>query len=118
MSNPFWYLQLHTPDAARARAFYRQMFGWAITEDPADAAAYAEIDAGEGPGGGVLQVPGGPAQWLPFVRVDDAAAAVEQARRLGAAVVLAPVSVAGKGTYAVIDDPTGASFAVWQPLAP
>lgn len=117
MPNPFCYMQLHTRDAARARAFYREMFDWVI-EEPADSATYAEVDPLEGPGAGVLQVEGPSAFWLPYVQVVDVEDAVQRARGLGAEVVLPTSQVPQKGTYAIVRDPTGATFALWKPSGP
>ena len=51
--------------------------------------------------------------WLPYVRVADAGATVEQARAAGGRVVRTPVNV-GPAIVAIITDPTGAPVGVAQ----
>jgi len=77
---------------------------------------YTLIKVGEGTGGGMMQtpVPGAPSSWLAYVLVDDAAAATEKARSLGATICKEVTEIPGIGWFSVITDPTGATLALWQ----
>jgi predicted enzyme related to lactoylglutathione lyase len=55
---------------------------------------------------------GAPPHWLSYVAVDDAQRATDKAKELGGKVLAGPMSV-GPGTMSVIQDPTGAVFALW-----
>jgi predicted enzyme related to lactoylglutathione lyase len=35
MANPFTYLELHSTDATRVKAFYAELFGWTTKDIPA-----------------------------------------------------------------------------------
>jgi predicted enzyme related to lactoylglutathione lyase len=63
-------------------------------------------------------MPGAPSSWLPYVLVQDIAAATEKARSLGATVIRDVMEVAGAGSLSIIMDPTGAVLGLWQPKAP
>lgn len=113
----FCWVELPAGDPAGARAFYERLFGW-------------EAEGGELPSGGVFMrmkrdgkvigaiysAPDGmpDSAWLSYVAVDDAAAVAARASELGAKVLRGPEDVDELGTMAMIQDPTGAVFAIWQ----
>ena len=112
MSNPVvrWQMISPTPDATVA--FYRQLFGWSVTQD--NALGYREITAGDGGiHGGVWPGPAeAPAFVQLFIQVADADASIAEAVQLGAKV-LVPKSTLPDGTaMAVLLDPLGQSFAI------
>jgi predicted enzyme related to lactoylglutathione lyase len=52
---------------------------------------------------------------MSYVRVEDADATVAKARQVGGVVHVEPMSVLDYGRMAVLADPTGAVFGIWQP---
>jgi uncharacterized protein len=58
---------------------------------------------------------GTPPHWLSYVSVDSADATAARARELGGTVYGEAFDVLDAGRMAVIQDPTGATFAIWQP---
>ena len=94
------------------------MFDWKY-EDVPDM-DYTIIKVGEGTGGGMMKSPMPDAlpQWVPYVLVDDIAAATEKARSLGAKVLADVTEILGMGSFSMLVDPTGAAFALWQPKMP
>ena len=58
---------------------------------------------------------GAPPHWLGVVGVADTDAIVGRARALGAKVYAGPFDIPGVGRYAILADPTGATFAVLAP---
>jgi predicted enzyme related to lactoylglutathione lyase len=119
MANPFVHIELGTGDIAAAKTFYTAMFGWALADvDMGGGMTYTMINVGEGTGGGMFQNgPGMPTTWLPYVLVDDVAAATAKARDLGATVVRDVMEVMNTGSLSIIIDPTGAMVGMWQPKA-
>ncbi len=115
MANPFVHVELHTQDPERAKKFYKDLFDWKY-EDVPDM-DYTIIKVGEGTGGGIMKSPMPDAlpQWVPYVLVDDIAAATEKAKSLGATVLAGITEVPGMGSFSMLRDPTGAAFALWQP---
>jgi predicted enzyme related to lactoylglutathione lyase len=114
MANSFVHMELNTTDVAKAKAFYSRLFDWKLEDIPGD---YTMIRVGEGPGGGLMKhpVPGAPSMWLTYVAVDDLAASTKKARELGGTVKKEATEVPGYGWFSVIEDPTGATFALWKP---
>ena len=58
----------------------------------------------------------GPPAWLSYITVTDVDAVIERAREAHATVD-GPIDVLDAGRMAMIQDPTGAHVAAWQPLA-
>ena len=117
MANPFTYLELHTTDAARAKSFYVELFGWKTKDTPVPGVgAYTEIDTQEGPEAGLMpqQEPGARSAWLAYVKVPKLDETVSRAQKLGATVVASRTEIKGVGWFAVLEDPTGARIAVFE----
>jgi uncharacterized protein len=115
------WADLSTPDRARAGDFYSSLFGWQIAkgdEDPSH--DYWHIMNGkEGIGGlpsATQRDPNAPAHWMAYFLVSDCDATTAKAQQLGAAVYLAPMTIEGTGRMAVLADPQGAVFAIFQPV--
>jgi hypothetical protein len=118
MANPFVHVELNTTDVDKAKAFYGELFDWKLDDvEMGPSGTYTMIKVGEGTGGGMLKhpIPGASSMWLPYVLVDDIAAATEKARSLGATVMKDVYEVAGVGWLSIIGDPTGAVLGLWKP---
>ena len=118
MANPFVHIELNTPDPAKAKKFYSQLFDWELQDVPnsaVPAGEYTIVQAGQGTGGGMMkQVPGGPLGWLAYVEVKQIREATEKAKSLGAKVMKNVTEVPGMGWLSIIEDPTGALLGLWQ----
>ena len=114
MGNPFVHVELLTDDMAKAKDFYGKLFDWKLEDNPAT--HYTMIGVGKGLGGGMVKhpVPAAPSQWLPYVEVDDVAAAIAKAKSLGATVCKDVTAIGEYGWYGVITDPSGASLGLHQ----
>jgi predicted enzyme related to lactoylglutathione lyase len=114
MANPFVHVELMTTDVAKAKAFYTELFDWKLEDVPG--MDYTLIDVGEGTGGGIMKTmqPDSPSSWTAYVAVNDANAATEKARSLGATICKEVTEIPGVGWFSVITDPTGATLALWQ----
>ncbi len=97
---------LETLELDRARAFYRELFGWSYAAR--GGAVLATVDAEP-----VATLREGPAEpaWIPFVAVGSVADAERRAMERGARVVVSPATLPGAVT---LDDPEGARFVVWD----
>ncbi|MBD0283080.1 MAG: VOC family protein [Thermoleophilaceae bacterium] len=113
----FNWTDLSTTDPEDAKRFYGGLFGWEAEDVPI-------------PGGGVytmLRLDGKEAcalsaaregqmvAWLSYVSVDDVDAVVAGLQELGGTPLGEPFDVLEAGRMAVVQDPTGAAFALWQP---
>ena len=114
---PSW-ADLSSHDMEATKSFYSDLFGWTAGDSAPEFGGYFMFfkDGKEVAGAGPTQAPPGqPPAWLTYVSVDDAAATTEKARSAGGQVVVEPMQVGDQGTMAVIVDPTGAVFGLWQP---
>jgi predicted enzyme related to lactoylglutathione lyase len=112
MSLPFVFMDLRTTDRDQSRGFYTDLFGWTVTDVPVPMFAGAD-----GPWGGLTQLAENDTrrpQWIPYVSVPDLDRAVARAVELGASVARSRVDLP-QGSVVVIDDPTGAALALWEP---
>ena len=121
MPNPFVHIELSSTDVGKAKSFYGSLFNWTLTErDMGGGMIYTLVDVGDGTGGGMMQHPmeGAPSLWVPYVLVDDVAAATEKAKALGATIIREPSEVPNMGSFSLIVDPTGAMLGMWQSKSP
>jgi|SRR4051794_37150191 len=118
MANPFVHIELNTSDFPKARAFYASLFDWDLKDVDMgpQAGTYTTIGVGDGTGGGMMQHPmkGAPSLWIPYVLVDDLASSTEKARKLGGEIIKENQTVPNMGVFSIINDPTGATFALWE----
>ncbi len=72
------------------------------------------------PFGGVVELSeearaaGAPAHWLAYVAVEDIRGTIARAGELGASVLHGPNDIPGVGSWAVLTDPQGALFSIYQ----
>jgi predicted enzyme related to lactoylglutathione lyase len=117
----FAWIELATSDQNAAKDFYCSLFGWAVRDHPmgpegiysmfqiegADVAAAYTLRADQ-------KEHGVQPHWLLYISVGDADEIAKEAAELGGTIYAPPFDVADYGRMAVIADPTGATFAIWQ----
>jgi uncharacterized protein len=118
----FCWVDLATTDPAGAKAFYGELFGWEAEDIPVgEAGAYTmlRLDGDEVCAltelGLERRQQGIAPHCSSYVSVEDADVTVAWARELGATVHGDAFDVFDAGRMAVIQDPAGAVFAIWQP---
>jgi len=117
-THEFCWINLMTPDAERARAFFGALFGWTYGEMPGVPGGQI-IQVGERTAGAfmdlaVVHMPKGtPPVIGVMVKVESADAAVAKVNTLGGRAEPA-FDVLENGRMAMCTDPNGAVFAVWQ----
>ena len=112
-TNPVVHLELHTGDLARAGDFYARLCGWRPEWVSAGSGSYLALELGRGLGGGIVECDTTRPLWLPYVEVGEIGAATDQARELGASVLLEPRE-GPAGWRSVVAAPSGAELAFWQ----
>jgi predicted enzyme related to lactoylglutathione lyase len=115
---PCW-VDTAQPDPEAALAFYGGLFGW-VFEDTMPEGSEGKYFIGRLRGGDVAAVgsipEGAPPMplWNTYVSVNSADEATSTARDAGGGVVTEPFDVMDAGRMAVLTDPEGAAFCVWQ----
>ena len=120
MSNngKFVWFDYVSGDSAKAKGFYGELFGWTTQEVPMPDGNYSMIASGGRTIGGYMPTPDGApknAHWLTFLGVGDAKTTAAQVEKLGGKVHKGPLKIGEFGTMAIVADPQGAVFALWQP---
>ncbi|HEY2719025.1 MAG TPA: VOC family protein [Solirubrobacteraceae bacterium] len=119
----FCWVDLTSPDQPASKAFYEALFGWEAQDMPVDddGAVYSimQLDgkdvAAIAPQPQQQREAGVPPLWNSYVSVEDADATLARATELGATAHAPAFDVFDVGRMAVIQDPQGAFFELWQP---
>jgi predicted enzyme related to lactoylglutathione lyase len=120
LTSPVTHFEIYGEEPAALAEFYRQLFDWRLERAPG--VDYWRIETAASPGrgiaGGLTHRPiAGTRGWMHYVHVASLDDAVAEAERLGAAVLRPKTAVPKTAWYAVLTDPEGNIFAIWQPDA-
>lgn len=117
----FCWVELGTSNAEAAKSFYAQLFGWEYEDNPMGPdGVYSVLKLDGKDVGGLYQLnpdmvgQGIPPHWLNYVAVANVDETAEKAKSKGATLMNGPFDVGTFGRMAVVKDPTGAVFALWQ----
>jgi uncharacterized protein len=118
----FSWPELATTDQKAGVTFYRGLFGWDVNEAPIgpDEVYSMFLMRGKEVAAAYTMRPeerqsGAPPHWNAYVTVASADDAAKRAQELGGKVLAPPFDVMDVGRMAVLQDPTGAVFQVWEP---
>ena len=117
----FSWIELATTDGPAARDFYSKLLGWEVKEVPMgpDFTYYTFHQGGVDVAAMYQLMPEQlkmsiPPHWLSYIAVASADEASAKAASLGATVIKPPFDVGTHGRMAMLLDPQGAGFALWQ----
>jgi predicted enzyme related to lactoylglutathione lyase len=117
----FCWSELTSTDQDGAKAFYGGLLGWQSDDRPVGEGSVYSMQLIDGkPVAAITGQPqqrdaGMPSMWNSYVSVADVDAVTARAQELGATVHAPPFDVMTVGRMAVIQDPQGAFFMLWQP---
>lgn len=118
----FCWIELATTDQTAAKNFYGSLFGWSVKDFPmAPGSLYStfQLEGRDAAAAYTLRsdqrAQGVPPHWMLYVAVDSADDAAARAVQLGGKTLAAPFDVFEVGRMAVLQDPSGATFSLWQP---
>ncbi len=118
----FCWVELGTTDAKAAAGFYSRLLGWGVKEQemPGGMGTYTLFQlAGKDIAGAYALTEeqisqGTPPNWLSYVMVKSADETASKAKALGATFFMEPTDVPGVGKLAILQDPTGATVALFE----
>lgn len=117
----FCWVELGTTDGEAAKKFYTELFDWDFTDSPiGPGMVYTMLKQNGKDVGALYQLTpemasaGVPPHWMSYVSVTSADESAAKAKELGATLMKEPFDVFTVGRMAVIQDPTGAVFSLWQ----
>ena len=115
----FCWNELMTPDTKKAQAFYQDLFGWTSTKHDMGESTYTMFMQGDKTIGGMLKTPEDnaniPPHWMSYISVADLDATLDKVKKLGGTVIVPKTTAGDMGSFAIIQDPTGAHIAIWKP---
>src|SRR5438874_1938420 len=117
MNSPgtFCWIELHAPSEAEAKSFYTSLFGWTTKEIPIpDGSNYVMFQKNGKTAAAMYENKQGHPAWASYVAVTSVDESAAKAKSLGGSVMMGPFDVMDAGRMAVVADPTGAAFAMWQ----
>ena len=112
----FCWNELLTSDVAGATKFYAGLFGWQAEEFPGMEYTLFKKEGAKMAGMMLKKHPQMPTQWLSYVAVESVDASAAKVGKLGGKVIVPPFDVPTVGRIAVLQDPQGASIALFQPV--
>lgn len=120
----FCWSELCTHDWQQGKQFYCDLFDWGFDDQPIGPDTYYTMLQKEGvdiaamyqmePNRRDLDVP---SHWLSYIAVANVDECVVRAQALGAQLLHGPHSVGDAGRMALLVEPDGAVFALWQGMA-
>ena len=114
------WIDITVENAPALRDFYARVVGWRAEDvGMGDYSDFNMTMPGNGePAAGICHARGGnadlPPQWLIYIVVPDVAASAAICAEQGGKVLVGPKAMGG-GHFCVIEDPTGAVAALYQP---
>jgi uncharacterized protein len=118
----FSWPELATTDQKNAVAFYRALFGWDLNEfplGPGEVYSMFQMRGKEVASAYTMRPDerrmGIPPHWNSYVTVKSVDESAKKAQQLGGTQLAAPFDVMDVGRMAVLQDPTGAVFQIWEP---
>ncbi|WP_433225693.1 VOC family protein [Actinomadura formosensis] len=113
---PNW-LDIGVPDLERAKTFYGTLFGWQFEDAGAETGHYNQCLLRGQPVAGMMRTPDdqpGEYWWSVYFAADDCDGVLKTATDAGAEVVAPAMDVMDLGRLAVLRDPQGGQFGLWQ----
>jgi len=117
----FSWTDLTTTDQDAAKTFYGSLFGWEAEDMPMGDGVFYSMQRVDGkdvaaisPQPQMQRDAGVPPMWNSYITVENVDAAADRAKELGATLHAPPFDVMEAGRMAVIQDPQGAFFMLWQ----
>jgi uncharacterized protein len=117
----FCWIELATTDHDAAKKFYASLLGWTPNDHPmgpGEVYTIFRLNGRDAAAGYKLRKDQldrhVPPHWILYIAVDRADDAAAKASKLGGSVLMPAFDVMDLGRMAVMHDPTGAAFCVWQ----
>jgi uncharacterized protein len=111
------HFEIYADRPAELAGFYEGLLGWQVQKAPG--LDYWRVDTGSGSatalaGGLTFRPTHAPGSWVHYVHVDSLDDSLERAIALGGKVVREKTAVPKTAWYAILADPEGNIFALWQ----
>jgi predicted enzyme related to lactoylglutathione lyase len=115
MANSIRHIQILSESPDQTARFYGDLFGWTV--DANNPMGYRRIETGANDGvqAGIWPAPPQAGSFVQFfVGVSDLQLALARAQELGAKILIGPANLPEGDQMAVLQDPLGMPFGMWQ----
>ena len=117
----FYWNELMTRDAEKAKKFYADSIGWSFEAMPMPDGTYWAAKMGNDYVGGLFpltspQFDGVSDSWMSYLAVDDVDARVKKAQGAGAKLMRPIFDIPGVGRIAILTEPGGAGIGWMTPV--
>ena len=123
------HFEIPADDLERAKQFYRENFGWAVTQLGPEMGSYVLVQTGPSDeqgrprenafiNGGLMQRDPSANAPVLVIAVDDADATLARVKQSGGALVGEAMDIPGVGRYARLRDTEGNVIGILQPVMP
>ncbi|WP_063775863.1 VOC family protein, partial [Streptomyces odonnellii] len=114
---PTWVeLDVPVAEAGRAKEFYEALFGWEFAVGSPGAGQYTVCLLRGHAVGGLRPVTAGTTSghWRVYIATDDCDSTAKRVLDAGGTLIESPAEVGDRGRAALVVDPVGAEFGLWQ----
>lgn len=116
VAGSFCWNELATSDSEACRKFYTELLGWTPHAMDVGGVNYTVFKSGDKQIGGMMQMDAAwgamPSHWMSYISVDDVDGLVARVESLGGKTCVPPSDIPTVGRFAVINDPSGATFSI------
>jgi len=113
--NSVVHVEIHSNAPEKTKAFLKDVFDWKFQDMPE--MNYSTFEAPSAPGGGLQKAENLPAGVLDYILSKDIDGTVKKIKSSGGSIVTPKMAIPGMGFFAVFQDPTGITLAIYEPQA-
>ncbi len=110
--NSIVHVEIHSNAPEKTKSFLKDVFGWKFEEVPQ--MNYSMFNPPSAPGGGLQKAENLPAGILDYVLTEDIENTLRKITSSGGAVTMPKQEIPGMGWFAVFQDPTGITLALYE----
>ncbi len=116
----FCWADLGTTNVESTKTFYAELFGWEIDETIVGSWTYIKYTIDNKEVAALYNIieeqieKGYPVAWIAYIAVDNVDNHVKKIKALGGKILRGPFDVSDQGRTISLQDPTGATFYLWQ----
>lgn len=113
--NSIVHVEFHSNAPEKTKSFLKNVFGWKFEDMPQ--MNYSTFEPPSAPGGGLQQAENMPAGVLDYILATDIENTLQKITSSGGSVVMPKQEIPGFGYFAVFQDPTGITLALYEAKA-
>lgn len=114
--NSIVHVEFHSNAPEKTKSFLKNVFGWKFEDTPQ--MNYSTFEPPSAPGGGLQQAENMPAGVLDYILAEDIENTLRKITSSGGGIVMPKTEIPGFGYFAVFQDPTGITLALYEAKMP